>query len=99
MVAETLIELARRKERLIARAENQRTEIAAAFERWRKPAGVLDRGIAVAEFLRAHPVLLAAGLAAAAALGRRNLMRWVASGMIAWRAWRSVQGWVRRFNF
>lgn len=95
---EPLIELARHKERLIARAGQQRTAIVAAFRRWEKPAAAIDRGIAVAHFLRAHPLLLAAGLAVAAVLGRRNLMRWLGRGLVAWRTWRSLGAWVRRFR-
>ncbi len=93
-----LIELARHKERLIARAGQQRAEIIDAFRRWEKPAAAIDRGIAVARFLRAHPLLLAAGLALAAALGPRNLIRWLGRGLVAWRTWRSLGARVRRFH-
>ena len=95
---ERMIELARRKERLIGRAEGQRGEIAAAIQRWEKPIGVVDRGIAVARFLRAHPLLLAGAAVAAAVLGRRNLVRWLGRGWVTWRTWRALGNWVRRFN-
>lgn len=98
MRSEPLIELARRKERLIARAGQQRAEIVAAFRRWEKPVGVIDRVIGVARFLKAHPLLLAAGLALAAALGRHNLIRWAGRGLVAWRTWRSLGAWLRRFG-
>lgn len=98
MFTENLIELARRKERLIARTAAQRTAVAAAYQRWQKPASMLDRGIAVARFLKAHPLLLAIGVAAAAAVGRRNLLHWIGRGWVAWRAGRTLGAWVSRLG-
>lgn len=95
---ERLIELARRKERLIASADQQRAALEDEFRVWRKPIGLLDRGIAAAVFLRAHPALTAAAIAAAAVLGRRNLLRWVGRGLVVWRSWRALRGWVRKFD-
>lgn len=96
MFAARQIELAGRRERLITQAELQRARIAAAARRWEKPAGVVDRGIEVARFLKSHPLLLAAAVGSAVVLGRRSLLGWVGRGFVAWRAWRSVGGWVRR---
>ena len=96
MFTESLVELARGKERLIARTAAQRTAIAGAYQRWQKPASMLDRGIAVARFLKAHPLLSAIGVAAAAALGRRNLVQWAGRGWVAWRTWRALGAWARR---
>ena len=98
MFTESLIELARRKERLIARTAAQRTAIADAYRRWQKPASMVDRGVAVARFVKAHPLLLAIGVAAAAALGRRNLLQWAGRAWVAWRTWRALGAWARRFN-
>lgn len=98
MFTERLIELARRKERLIARAEQQRAIIAQAYHRWQKPASLVDRGIAVVGFLRLHPLLLGVGLAAMIALRRRNLLSWAGRGWMMWRAWRSVNAWARKFG-
>lgn len=98
MFTNGLIELARRKERLIARAEQQRIAIAVTCLKWRKPLGVVDRGVAIAHFLKAHPLVLGAGLAVAAVIGRRNLLRWAGRGVLVWRAWRSVHAWMRKFG-
>ena len=97
MFTENLIELARRKERLIARVAGQRTVIADAYHRWQKPASMLDRGVAVARFLKSHPLLLAIGVAVAAVVGRRNLLQWAGRGWVLWRAWRTGGEWARRF--
>ena len=99
MFAGKQTELARRRERLIARAAQQRAGIATAFQRWEKPAGVLDQGITAARFLKSHPLLLAAVVAVAVVLGRRNLLAWAGRGFVAWRTWRSVEAWGRRSGF
>lgn len=96
MFTDDLIELARRKERLIARSEQQRIVISVACLRLQKPLGVVDRGIAIARFLKANPLVLAAGVVAAAIVGRSNLLRWVGRGLVVWRAWRSVDAWARK---
>ena len=93
-----LIELARRKERLIARAAAQRRVIADAYHRWQKPAAMVDRGVAVVRFLKAHPLLLAVGAVVAAAAGRRNLLRLAGRGWVAWRAGRGLVAWARRLG-
>ncbi len=90
---ERLIELARRKERLIARAGVQRAAIAGTFRRWQKPIDVADRALAVVRFFREHPLLLATVVAAAAALRRRNLAGWIGRGYAAWRAFRAFSAW------
>lgn len=96
MFTSDLIELARRKERLIARSEQQRIEISVACLRLRTPLSVADRGIAIARYLKAHPLVLAAGVAVAAIAGRHNLLRWAGRGLFLWRAWRSVSAWARK---
>lgn len=95
MFTSDLIELARRKERLIARGEQQRIAISVACLQWQKPLSVADRGIAIVSYLKAHPLVLAAGVVATAVVGRRNLLRWAGRGLFVWRAWRSAGVWMR----
>jgi len=85
---ERMMEVARRKERLIARAARERAQIAAATRRWEQPLGVVDQALAAGRYLRAHPLLLVALVAAVVALQRRNLLRWAGRGFTAWRTWR-----------
>lgn len=96
MFTDDLIELARRKERLIARSEQQRTVISVACLQLQKPLSMVDRGIAIVGYLKAHPLVLALVIAGVAAVGRRNLLRWVGRGLVVWRAWRSVDAWARK---
>jgi hypothetical protein len=90
MLSDHLIEFARRKERLIGRAEQQRTVIAAACLQWREPFGIADRGLAIARYLKAHPIVIVVVVSVVAVVGRRNLLRWAGRGWIVWRFWRSA---------
>ena len=80
------------------RCEGQRAAITQAWQRWQGPARIIDRTWAAACYLRAHPVVLGIGVVAAMIAGRRNLFVWAGRGLVAWRTWRSVAGWVRRFS-
>lgn len=88
-----LVEIARRKERLIARAESQRAAIAANFRQLQGPIGVVDRGLEIVRFLRRHPLLVAAVIAAVVAFRRRGLDSVASRALSVWRIWRSVSAW------
>ena len=98
MFRERTIDVVRRKERLLARCEEQRLVIAQTYWRWQKPARIIDRAWAVVSFLKLHPAALAVVVAAAMVLGRRHLFTWAGRGLVAWRAWRTLAGWLRRFS-
>ena len=91
-----LAEIALRKERLAVRIEHQRIAVAAAWQRWEKPATLVDRGVAVVKFLKSHPLLLAAGVALVTVLRVRKLKGWLGRGLMLWRIWRSAGSWLRR---
>jgi hypothetical protein len=88
-----LVEIARRKARLIARAEAQREAIAASFRAMQRPIGAIDRGMEVARFLRGHPLLVAAIVATFAIFRRRGLLSITGRAFSAWRLWRAVSAW------
>ena len=92
------IELARRKERLIARAAVQRETIADAFRALERPIGVIDRAVAATRFLREHPVVVGAVVAALVVFRRRSLVGLVTRGVAAWRLWRSLSSWRGRLG-
>ncbi|MBI1965239.1 MAG: hypothetical protein HYV99_06340 [Betaproteobacteria bacterium] len=94
--SERLIELARRKERLIARAAAQRAAVAATIREWRAPIAVADQAFGIVRFFRSHPVLLAAAVAAIAALRGRTLIGLAGRGYTAWRVWRATSSWLAR---
>jgi len=91
-----LIEIARRKERLIARAGAQRAAIGETIRQLRRPIGVLDHGLEVVRFLQAHPLLVASGVALLAVFRRRRLVSLTGSLLTAWRLWPVVSAWLAR---
>lgn len=88
-----LIEIARRKERLIARAALQREAIGMSFRQLQGPIGVVDRGLEIARFLRGHPLLVAAVVAVVAAFRRRGLVSIAGRALSIWRVWRAIAAW------
>jgi glutathione S-transferase len=93
-----LIEIARRKERLIARCEAQRGAIAAAFHDLRHPISIVERALAVTRFLRAHPVVVAVVVAGLIVFRRRSVLGVLTRGIAVWRAWRAVAPWLERIG-
>lgn len=85
-----LIDIARRKERLSARARAQRLAVVASFEALGQPIGFADRALEVARFLRSHPVLVAGAAAALFVLRGRGLVGLVGRAFSAWRLWRTI---------
>jgi hypothetical protein len=85
-----LIDIARRKERLAARSQFQRAAIAANFRELHGPIDVADRALGVARFLRAHPVLVAAAVAAVFVFRGRGVAGLAGRAYSAWRLWRTV---------
>ena len=88
-----LMEIALQKERLIARAEAQRAAVGECVYRLQGPIAIADRGVAVARFLRSHPLLVAAAAAALVALRGRGLLALAGRAFSVWRLWRSVSAW------
>ena len=85
-----LIDIARRKERLSARAQAQRVAIAASFRDLGPPIGIADRALEVARFLRANPALVAAIAATLFLLRDRGLTGLAGRVFSAWRLWRTL---------
>jgi len=89
-----LLEIAHRKERLIARAEAQRVAVAASFRGLQRPIGMVDSGLAAARFLGGHPLLVAAIVATVTIFRRRGLVAVAGRAFSAWRLVRAVSTWV-----
>lgn len=88
-----LIEIARRKERLIARAESQRAAIGTSFHQLQGPIAVVDRGLKIVHFLRGHPLLVAVVIGVVAVFRGRSLLSLAGRGLALWRLWRSLSTW------
>lgn len=85
------VELIRRRERLLMRAEAQRDELAAVARDWRVPLRVIDGGMEVVRTLRAHPLLVVMPVAVLVAARPRRVMRWSGKAWTLWRLWRTFR--------
>ena len=88
-----LLEIERRKERLIARAQAQRWVIGQSVRQLHGPIAIADRGLAVGRYFRSHPVLIAVAVAALVALRGRGVLALVGRAFSLWRLWRSLTDW------
>lgn len=82
-----LIELIRRRERLLVRAEIQRAEITGVVRQWRVPIAVLDRIAEAVHTLKTHPALLVLPLATLLVVKPRRLVNWGGKAWVLWRLW------------
>jgi hypothetical protein len=55
-----------RRAELVARADRERDELAAAFEPWRRPLATVDRGMSILAALKRTAPFLGAGIGVAA---------------------------------
>lgn len=83
-----LIELAERRERLVARISRQRDELARHASPLKTVFTVADKGVAAARFLRRHPGLVAGTVGLFVAWRPRRALLWLGRG---WSLWKVVQ--------
>jgi YqjK-like protein len=79
-----LLKLAKRREYLVAKAENQRMQLAQAVDVWRVPLALADQGLAALGFIKKHPILAAGGSAVLVRLLRKSFIgKWFSRGLFA----------------
>ena len=66
-----------RRDALIARCEAQRRQLAGAAQAFKPAAHAIDGALGVARYLRAHPLLISAGIVATIVASRGRLLRWL----------------------
>jgi hypothetical protein len=87
-VSKRLIELAERRERLIALAALQRSGFSRNLSPFKAGCAVADKGVMAVRYLQQHPALVAGGVGLLVALRPRKAFGWLRRG---WFAWRVVQ--------
>ncbi|MBZ0104151.1 MAG: YqjK-like family protein [Sulfuricella denitrificans] len=87
-MSKRLIELAERRERLVALAATQRSDFSRHLSPLKAGCAVADKGIMGVRYLRQHPALVAGGVGLLVALRPRKAFGWLKRG---WFAWRMVQ--------
>ena len=85
------VELALKKQRLQIRSAALRDEFAAYAAGWAPAFALADRGRAALRWLRRHPLLPVAVLAAVLAVRPRMVLRWAQRGFVAWQALRKLR--------
>lgn len=93
-----LIAIARRKERLVARSEAQRAVIDASLRQLQGPIAVVDRGLEVVRFLRAHPLVVAVAMTTLVVFRGRSLLSLAGRAFSMWRLWRTLSAWAARLD-
>jgi YqjK-like protein len=92
-----LLKLAKRREYLVAKAENQRMQLAQAVDVWRVPLALADQGLAALSFIKKHPILVAGGSAVLVRLLRKSFIgKWFSRGLFALQIVRKLKN---RFSF
>jgi len=83
-----LIELAERRERLVAKIAVQRGQFARHAAPWKGVCAIADKGVAAVHFLQRHPGLVAGAVGLFVALRPRRAFAWLGRG---WSLWKVVQ--------
>lgn len=99
-----LIELHLRHGQLIERIAHQRATLARETAPIQKVCDATDWALAAtrstlrqtSELVRLHPVATAGVAAALIALKPRRAVRWLGRGLLVWRSWRMLRGWLPR---
>jgi hypothetical protein len=87
-----LLRLAQRRESLILESEKQRTQLTQAVDAWRGPLEMADKGLAVIDTIKKHPIWLAGGSAILLKLIRPSRIgKWFSRGLVAWQILRRFQ--------
>lgn len=87
-MSKRLIELAERRERLVALAASQRSEFSRNLSPLKTGCAIADKGVMAVRYLQQHPALVAGGVGLLVALRPRKALNWLKRG---WFAWRMVQ--------
>ena len=80
-----LIELAKRRTTLVARAATQRAELSQTLAPWRGPLAVVDDGLVAVRYIRNHAALLVVIVAFVAPLRPLRVAKWLRRGWLVWR--------------
>lgn len=84
---ERLLEVRQRRGELLRTISAQRELLTESAASWRYPLSVLDKGWAVARYMRSHPLPVAA-VVALVVIRRHSLAGAVKWGLVVWRGYR-----------
>lgn len=87
-----LIQLAERRERLVAQTAVQRMDLAKNIEPWRIPLARVDRVVVALRFIKSRPALIVGGAALLAALRLGRIGKWLQLGWVTWQMMHKLPG-------
>jgi hypothetical protein len=90
-VSARAVEIAKQRDALIAQCAAQREAIAAHTRGLAAPLRVADRVGDAFGYLRKHPIVIGASMAALAVTQRRGIVKWGQRAFFAWRAWNALR--------
>jgi hypothetical protein len=85
-----LTAIARRRAELVAKAAAQRSEFEHWLQPWQTPLAFVDRGMALARRIRAHPLALAMGVLLLFRLGSGRWSVWAGRLWTGWQIYQSL---------
>ena len=86
------LQLARRREYLIAKASGQRITLAETVEPWRTPLAMADQGLSALRYIRSHPEWIAGVAVLLATLRSRSAGKWLGRGWMTWKLVHNLRG-------
>lgn len=89
------LQLARRREYLIAKASGERTTLAENVEPLRTPLGLADQGLSALRYIRSHPGWIAGVAVLFATLKSRHPGKWLGRGWVTWKLVHNLRGRLR----
>lgn len=84
-MSQRLIQLAERRERLVARIAAQRSELSRNLFPLKAGCAVADKGLQALRYMQQHPALVAGGVGMLVAMRPRKAFAWLKRGWLAWR--------------
>lgn len=92
LMNDKLIQLAARRNGLIAQAEAQRAALAQVIEPWRKSMLLADRGLPALDFIKRHSHLFIGGsVTLFTALRNNPAGKWLRHGWVVWQTIRKLR--------
>jgi hypothetical protein len=91
-----LFDLALRRERIRARIAEQRHELEVALSPFAPAISMVDAGLGVWRYLRAHPQWLLGGAVALLVWRPRGSLKWARRIWVLGRTWRQFRDWTVR---
>jgi hypothetical protein len=85
-----LTSITQRRDALVVQAAAQRNELGRCIQPWQTPLALVDRGIALAQRVRAHPLALTMGVLLLFRLGFGRWSVWAGRFWTGWQIYQSL---------